>query len=66
MLKKILANICFWAGHISSKILETIDTEWWANIWYPIYNKLMIISYNLHPEAWITAELGQGDSGSEG
>jgi hypothetical protein len=37
---------CFWAvGHISSMILNVFgNSERWANIWYPLYNKAMLLS----------------------
>lgn len=62
-MRKVLSNIFFWMGDFASKILcvGNNDSEWWAKIWYPIYNNLMIVSCNLDPDAWITEELGKSE-----
>ncbi|SHL42450.1 hypothetical protein SAMN05216428_102362 [Nitrosospira sp. Nsp11] len=40
----------YWLGHAASKVLEASwgdKYEWWADIFYPLYNRLMIWSYLL-------------------
>lgn len=42
-----LAWCCFYAGDLCSKLLNLVDRELWAAIWYPVYNSLMIASSDL-------------------
>lgn len=42
---KLLSWICYYAGDLSSKILNIgSNSAIWCNIWYPIYNTLMMWS----------------------
>lgn len=53
-MKKLLGSFCFWLGDLISKCdrLKLSDYEWFAGLWYPVYNKLMIWSDDLNPDLW--------------
>jgi len=52
-MKKLLSNMLFWLGDVTSHILEARESETWANFWYPIYNNLMIASIELDDSKWL-------------
>jgi len=48
---KILCWTCYYLGDFVSKILALFDNIIWADIWYPMYNRLMLWSSYLQDEA---------------
>ena len=46
-MKLVAAWTLFWIGHVASKVLEAVDAEWWASVWYPVYNWCMLTSSDL-------------------
>lgn len=59
-MKQTTAWALFWFGHGISKILELIDAEWWAAIWYPLYSKAMLTSERLdNDKIWKDATDGR-------
>jgi hypothetical protein len=52
-------------GDIASRVLNLIDTEWWCQFWYPIYNRSMLASSAIQDwakgERWFPWNLRAGD-----
>lgn len=55
-MRKMIGNICYWLGDLVSKCDRFGDVEWFTNIWFPVYNRLMAWSYDLDPLSWKTIE----------
>jgi hypothetical protein len=58
-----LAWVLYWIGHVTSIILESVERDWWAEFWYPVYNWCMLASNRLdrYGVIWIPLSGGTGD-----
>ncbi len=52
-MKHAAAYVLYWLGHVTSKVLEAVEAEWWGTIWYPVYNWFMLTSSDLDTEGRI-------------
>ncbi|TFG98574.1 hypothetical protein E4H12_05720 [Candidatus Thorarchaeota archaeon] len=61
-MKKLIgwpvAHLCYILGDWTCKLMEGIDTEWAADILYPVYNRLMLWSCDLND--WAGLDLWSG------
>jgi hypothetical protein len=49
MHKRLAGSACFWLGHFWYRAVLIFDCMYFT---YPIYNNLMIKSYELDPDRW--------------